>query len=108
MVALAQAVTFFHVISVCLLPDCRIEVIAVLLCSHDFLHLAVLQFALVCLPLPLDYGSPLVQVSPRILWVVPLSVFLIVLEFLALVFKRFFNSLRSNFEGVDQIVCHLF
>jgi len=107
-VTLAHAVTFFHEISVCLLLDCRVEVIAVLLCRHYFLHLAVLKFALVCFPLPFDYGSPLVQVSPRIFWVVPLSVFLKGLEFLAFMFKWLLNSLRSNLEGVDQIVCHLF
>ena len=103
-VSLTQTVTSFHFVSILFLFHRFLKVVSVLASMSRFLYLIGLQVTRIGLGLPLDYSTPLVDITFSILGVVPLVILGKDLHLITFVFQRFFNTLSVDFERVDQIV----
>ena len=106
-VTLAHPIATLDLVSLRLRTDGTLKLVTVLASLDHLLNLAVGLFALEGFCLPLDNGTPFVQVAPGVLRVIPLVIVNLFLSLLDFISEGFLDSLRVDSEGIDQVVYHL-
>ena len=83
--------------------DLGLKIVAVILLHHSLLNGLFGLVSLEVFGLALNNGTPLVQLTVFVDWVVSLILFLKMFNLLFFIYKGFLDSHRSQLEGVHHV-----